>query len=81
MKRYLTTFILSTTALCNFITAQSQPQLSFAAERAASEHAPGPYMAGVKSDEAQFTLPLPQRSEWKWRAPETKDRARVKYED
>jgi hypothetical protein len=75
MKRYLATFILSTIALGNFITAQSQPQSRFVTERAQTQNDTGGYSAVVRQDEARFTLPAPQRPEWKWRQPETKDNA------
>ncbi|HEY0174498.1 MAG TPA: hypothetical protein VGB98_26005 [Pyrinomonadaceae bacterium] len=34
------------------------------------------YTAVVKGSEARFTLPVPQRPEWRWRRGETKDNGR-----
>ncbi|MBD0371349.1 MAG: hypothetical protein ICV60_10975 [Pyrinomonadaceae bacterium] len=62
MKKYLAALILSIAALCQPVTAQAQAD------------AEG-FTAIVKSDEARFTLPVPQRREWKWRRPETKESA------
>jgi hypothetical protein len=75
MKKYLATFILSAAVLCACLTAQSKSESNLIAKRAAGEYAASPFTAIVKADEAQFTLPLPQRSEWRWLLPETKDRA------
>jgi hypothetical protein len=75
MKKYLATFILSSAVLFTFITAQSKSHASFITEQAQTQTAAGPYTAIVKSDEARFTLPAPQRPEWKWRQPETKENA------
>jgi hypothetical protein len=36
----------------------------------------GAYTAVVKDSEARFTLPAPQRPEWRWRRSETKESAR-----
>ncbi|HEX8282783.1 MAG TPA: hypothetical protein VF588_05490 [Pyrinomonadaceae bacterium] len=35
-----------------------------------------PYTAVVKAGEARFTLPAPQRPEWRWHRSETKENAR-----
>jgi hypothetical protein len=35
-----------------------------------------PYTAVVKDSQARFTLPVPQRAEWRWRRGETKERGR-----
>jgi hypothetical protein len=34
------------------------------------------YTAVVKGSEARFTLPVPQRAEWRWRRSETRERGR-----
>jgi hypothetical protein len=75
MKKYLATFILSGALLFTFITAQSKSHTRHITEEAQTQTATGPYTATVKSDEARFTLPAPQRPEWKWRQPETKENA------
>jgi hypothetical protein len=65
MKKPFATFILSTAVLCfGFVAARAQAQVNA-----------GPYTAVVKKDEARFTLPAPQRPEWKWRRPETRENA------
>ena len=76
MKKHLATFILSSSLLCAFVTAQSKAHANnFVTERAQAQTTNGPFTAHVKADEAQFTLPVPQRPEWKWRRPESRDNA------
>jgi hypothetical protein len=57
------TFILCVSLLCG-------------AAAAARAQSAGAYTATVKRDEARFTLPAPQRPDWRWRRPESKERAR-----
>lgn len=63
MKRHAATLALCASLLCGAAFAQSQ---------GASEA----YTAVVKDSEARFTLPVPQRPEWRWRRGETKERGR-----
>ena len=59
-----------------FVVAESMAQANPITGGALSQaDAEGPFTAVVKADEAQFTLPVPQRPEWKWRRPETRDNA------
>ena len=44
--------------------------------RAQTQVTGGPYTAVVKDSEARFTVPLPERPEWRWRRSETKERGR-----
>lgn len=74
MKRYLAALIITSFVLCAFVTAQSQSQTNPAeAQKAQTQASAGPYTAIVKPEEAQFTMAAPQRPEWKWRQPYTKD--------
>lgn len=76
MKKYLATIILTSAFLSAFVAAESKAQTKFIVGDALSQaDAEGPFTAVVKADEAQFTLPAPQRPEWKWRRPETRDNA------
>jgi mannose-6-phosphate isomerase-like protein (cupin superfamily) len=58
----------------------AQPLRAQSAQAAASgsseQAAVGSFTAVVRRDEARFTLPLPARTEWKWRLPETPSNAR-----
>lgn len=73
MKKYLATFIFSSMVLCVFVTAQSESHADSRTGQAETQTSTGPYTAIVKAEEAQFTMPAPQRPEWKWRQPDTKD--------
>jgi len=76
-KIYAATLALCASMLCNaetasarFVTHNGSPA------QAQTEAAPAGYTATVKSGEARFTLPVPQRREWQWRRSETKERGR-----
>jgi hypothetical protein len=77
-NKYPTESILcSILLLCLFMTAHSEaneaPQgLTGRVQSSSVEES---FTAVVKSDKARFTLPVPARSEWQWRKPETADRA------
>ena len=71
MKNRLTaTLILCASLLCN------APAHFGAPVQTQSAVVPEGYTAVVKEGEARFTLPVPQRPEWRWRRNETKEHAR-----
>ena len=73
MERTLRSVVIIASLLCPFAAAATGGQLS------ASPHADDAvkgYSARVKKDEARFTMPVPAREVWKWRVPETRERAR-----
>jgi hypothetical protein len=74
-NRHTATFILCASLLCN---AAAAPALASVGARgqAPASGASGAYTATVKSGEARFTLPVPQRPEWRWHTSETKERGR-----
>jgi hypothetical protein len=76
-NRYLATLILSIALLCSFISEKSKAHAAHRLEagRRQAQTTTDSFTAVVKADEARFTLPVPERREWKWRLPETKDSA------
>lgn len=68
-RRYAATLALCASLLC---CAAFAPRPAGAQSRGAG----GAYTAVVKGSEARFTLPVPQRPEWRWRRGETKESAR-----
>lgn len=74
-KRLTATFALCASLLCN---AAAAPALVGAGGgvQAQSSNAAAGYAATVKGSEARFTLPAPQRPEWRWHKRETKERGR-----
>lgn len=67
MNRLTATFVLCASLLCNAAAAPA---------RGRSQGAGEPFTATVKKSEARFTLPAPQRPEWRWRRSETPGNAR-----
>jgi hypothetical protein len=77
-NKYLAALILcSALLLCISVVEQSSAHDASQdlTGRAQSSSAEELFTATVKSGEARFTLPVPGRSEWEWRKPETADRA------
>lgn len=77
MKFYAATLALCASLLCNVaaavenVGADDGPSV-----QTRTEAPPAGYTAGVKSDEARFTLTVPKRPEWQWRRSETNERGR-----
>lgn len=67
-NRFAAVFILCASLLWGAAEARAQT--------AQTAGAPEGYTATVKSGEARFTMPVPQRPEWRWRRSETKERGR-----
>ena len=72
MNRYAATLVLCASLLCGVAFAPRRAGAQSAQSQGAGEH----YTAVVKGSEARFTLPVPQRPEWRWRRGETKERGR-----
>jgi hypothetical protein len=66
-NRHAAILAICASLLCYAAVAPSSAQTTGAGEA---------YTAVVKSSEARFTLPVPQRPEWRWRRGETKERGR-----
>jgi hypothetical protein len=66
-NRHAAILVLCAALLCCAAVAPS---------RAQTHGLRGTYTAVVKDSEARFTLPVPQRPEWRWRRGETKERGR-----
>jgi hypothetical protein len=71
-KRHAAILALCASLLCGVAFAPRRAR----AQSAMSQATGGPYTAVVKDSEARFTLPVPQRPEWRWRMSETKERGR-----
>lgn len=79
MKRHTATLALCASLLCGAAFAPRPADALSARSQDAQPQATGagePYTAVVKGSEARFTLPVPQRPEWRWRMGETKERGR-----
>jgi hypothetical protein len=78
-NKYPASIILCASLLCAFGAgdrrARAAVRASGQAQAATAVTAAESFTATVKPDEARFTLPVPPRREWKWRQPETKERA------
>lgn len=71
------TLAICASLLCNaYVASVKVGALDNSSVKAQTATAPVGYTATVKSDEARFTLPVPQRAEWLWRRNETNERGR-----
>lgn len=71
-NRHAATLVLCASLLCGAAFAPRRAGAQSAMSQATGEH----YTAVIKDSEARFTLPVPQRAEWRWRRSETKERGR-----
>lgn len=67
--------LTATLTLCAFLLCNAPAHVG-APVQTPSAVVPEGYAAIVKEGEARFTLPVPQRPEWRWRRNETKENAR-----
>ena len=73
-RRHAAALALCASLLCGAAFAPRQAGARSAQTQATN--AGEAYTAVVKDSEARFTLPVPQRPEWRWRRSETRERGR-----
>ncbi len=75
-KRHAATLALCASLLCGAAFAPARAGARSQGAQPQETRAGEAYTAVVKGSEARFTLPVPQRPEWRWRRSETKERGR-----